>query len=45
MLFVVVRKTEKNAVLSMIKAIDPKAFISVGSVNGVYGEGFEAIKK
>lgn len=45
MLFVVVRKTEKNAVLSMIKAIDPKAFISVGSVNGVYGEGFEMIKK
>lgn len=45
MLLVVCRKTEKNAVLSMVKAIDPKAFISVGSVNGVYGEGFEAIKK
>lgn len=45
MLFVVVRKTEKNAVLSMVKSIDPKAFISVGSVNGVYGEGFEKIKK
>lgn len=45
MLFVVVRKTEKNAVLSMVKAVDPKAFISVGSVNGVYGEGFEMIKK
>lgn len=45
MLFVVIRKAEKSSVLSMIKAIDPKAFISVGSVNGVYGEGFEAIKK
>jgi len=45
MLMVLVRKTEKNALLSTIKAIDPKAFLSVGSVTGVYGEGFEMIKK
>jgi uncharacterized membrane-anchored protein YitT (DUF2179 family) len=30
--------------LRQIKAIDPNAFLSVSSVNGVYGRGFEAIK-
>ena len=45
MLLVVVRKTEMNRILSMIKSEDKSAFISVGSVHGVYGEGFEKIKK
>ncbi|HPR60663.1 MAG TPA: YitT family protein, partial [Prolixibacteraceae bacterium] len=36
----VVRKRETNAVFSRIMAIDPKAFITMGSVMGVYGEGF-----
>ena len=45
MLLVVVRKTEMNQVLSLIKAEDKEAFVSVGSVQGVYGEGFEKIKK
>lgn len=44
-LLVVVRKTEMNRILSMIKTEDKSAFISVGSVHGVYGEGFEKIKK
>lgn len=44
-LLVVVRKTEMNTVLSIIKAEDKRAFISVGTVSGVYGEGFEKIKK
>lgn len=44
-LLVVVRKTEMNRILSMIKSEDKSAFISVGSVHGVYGEGFEKIKK
>lgn len=43
-LLVVVRKTESNFILSMIKQIDKQAFISVGSVMGVYGLGFETIK-
>ncbi|MBO4571586.1 MAG: YitT family protein [Bacteroidales bacterium] len=45
MLLVVVRKTEMNKVLSLIKSEDKQAFVSVGSVQGVYGEGFEMIKK
>ena len=45
MLLVVVRKSEMNQVLSLIKSEDKQAFVSVGSVQGVYGEGFEKIKK
>ena len=44
MLMVITRKTDVNLFLRQIKAIDPDAFLSVSSVNGVYGRGFEAIK-
>ncbi|MBN2262586.1 MAG: YitT family protein [Prolixibacteraceae bacterium] len=40
----VVRKRETSAVFSRIMAIDPKAFITMGSVMGVYGEGFDEMK-
>ena len=43
-LMVITRKTDVNLLLRYIKAIDPNAFLSVSSVNGVYGRGFEAIK-
>lgn len=43
-LMVIVRKVESNYLLSMIKQIDKQAFISVGSVMGVYGLGFDTIK-
>ena len=43
-LMVITRKTDVNLFLRHIKAIDPDAFLSVSSVNGVYGRGFEAIK-
>ena len=43
-LMVVVRKSESNAVLRLVKSIDHKVFITMGSVSGVYGEGFEDIK-
>ena len=43
-LMVITRKTDVNLLLKYIKAIDPEAFLSVSSVNGVYGRGFEAIK-
>ena len=43
-LMVITRKTDLNLMLRYIKAIDPKAFLSVSSVNGVYGNGFEPIK-
>ena len=44
-LMVIVRKHDTNYVLKLIKEEDPQAFISVGSVMGVYGKGFEQIKK
>ena len=42
---VMVRKNEYTYMLSKIKALDSKAFITMGSVMGVYGLGFEALKK
>jgi len=44
LLMVVVRKSEVNAVLHAAKMIDPKVFMTMGSVMGVYGEGFEELK-
>jgi uncharacterized membrane-anchored protein YitT (DUF2179 family) len=40
----VVRKRETSAIFRKIKQIDPDAFITMGSVMGVYGQGFEKIK-
>ena len=44
-LMVITRKTDLNLLLRYIKQIDPHAFLSVSSVNGVYGNGFDTIKK
>ncbi len=44
-LMVLTRKTDLNLMLRYIKSIDSNAFLSVSSVNGVYGKGFETIKK
>ena len=44
MLMVVCRKMESNSILRLAKEIDPDAFISVGSVMGVYGKGFEQLQ-
>ncbi|MEA3503787.1 MAG: YitT family protein [Bacteroidota bacterium] len=41
---VVVRKRESTHVFRMIKEIDAEAFISVGSVMGVYGKGFDQLR-
>ncbi len=43
-LMVLVKKQESNDLLRIVKQIDPDAFISVNSVMGVYGRGFERIK-
>ncbi len=40
----VIRKKEASLVFRKVKEIDSKAFISMGSVMGVYGEGFDNIK-
>ena len=44
-LVVVARKSELKVLLTLIKEEDPQAFLSVGSVTGVYGYGFDVIKK
>jgi len=43
-LLVLVKKYESAQVLRIIKETDPNAFLSLGNVMGVYGEGFERIK-
>lgn len=42
---VVCRKNETNVVMRIVKQLDPDAFISVGSVMGAYGKGFDQLKK
>jgi len=40
----VVRKKETSQIFRGIKEIDPDAFITMGSVMGVYGKGFDRLK-
>ena len=42
---VVVRKDDLSVLYRMIREIDKDAFLSVGNVSGVYGKGFDQIKK
>ncbi len=41
---VVTRKVESRQIFRLVKAIDDKAFISMNTVTGVYGNGFDMIK-
>ena len=41
---IVCRKSELGMMMRAIKGVDPKAFISVANVMGVYGEGFDKYK-
>ena len=41
---VVTRKNDLNMLLRYVKTIDSDAFLSVSSVMGVYGKGFDTIK-
>ena len=43
-LMVVCRKNETTQIYRIIKEIDSQAFITVGSVMGVFGEGFENLR-
>lgn len=43
-LMTIVRKKESSVIFRMVKEIDPNAFISMASVMGVYGQGFEKLK-
>jgi uncharacterized membrane-anchored protein YitT (DUF2179 family) len=40
----VVKKSETSMIFRKIKEIDPNAFITMGSVMGVYGKGFDKLK-
>ena len=42
---VVCRKRETSTILKLIREEDPNAFITVGSVMGVYGQGFNSLNK
>jgi uncharacterized membrane-anchored protein YitT (DUF2179 family) len=43
-LMILIRKNESSLLLRIVKQEDPKAFISMGSVMGVFGRGFDEIK-
>lgn len=43
-IMVVTRKSDLNLLLRYVKTIDSEAFLSVSSVMGVYGQGFDTIK-
>ena len=43
-IMVVTRKTDLNLLLRYVKSIDSDAFLSVSTVMGVYGQGFDTIK-
>lgn len=43
-LMVLTRKTDINLLLRAIKRIDPDSFLTISSVAGVYGRGFDTLK-
>lgn len=43
-LMVISKKRTSSILFKIIKDIDPKAFITMGSVSSVYGQGFDEIK-
>jgi uncharacterized membrane-anchored protein YitT (DUF2179 family) len=42
---VVCRKRDTPTILKIAHQVDPDAFITIGSVMGVYGKGFDALNK
>ena len=42
---VIARKQESSQILKIVKKVDDTAFVSVNNVSGVFGKGFEQIKK
>ncbi len=42
---VICRKRDMHYILKVVKSVDPDAFITAGSVMGVYGKGFDALNK
>lgn len=44
-LLIMARKQESVHIFQIIRRIDPKAFVTMSNVEGVFGEGFDTIKK
>ena len=44
-LLVMAKKFERKDIFDLIHRVDPKAFVSMSNVEGVFGEGFDPIKK
>lgn len=44
-LLIMARKQESRHIFQLIRIIDPKAFVTMSNVEGVFGEGFDKIKK
>ena len=44
-LLILAKKYERREIFALIKKIDNKAFVSMSNVEGVFGEGFDVIKK
>lgn len=44
MLFIIARRSESHSIYETVDEIDPKAFVSQSTVNGVYGVGFDRMK-
>lgn len=45
LVIVACRKTQIGVINKIIRECDPHAFITIGSVTGVYGQGFEMLRK
>ena len=43
-LMVIARKTQSSEIFRIVKSVDPEAFITMGTVMGVYGQGFDRIR-
>ncbi|MBO7119001.1 MAG: YitT family protein [Bacteroidaceae bacterium] len=44
-LLILAKRYESRSIFQLIKRIDPQAFVSMSNVEGVFGEGFDPIKK
>lgn len=44
-LLIMARKSESRMIFSLIRSIDPNAFVTMSNVEGVFGEGFDVIKR
>lgn len=44
-LLILAKKYERHQLFALIQELDPRAFVSMSNVEGVFGEGFDRIKK